>query len=82
MSSAADVVVTLTRWDCVLCGESHPSDHEGIFCTVCKRMACCSCELRMSEHTCDPRQWPTEHESDCDASTDPAFSCSCPMGNL
>jgi hypothetical protein len=41
---------TITTWICVVCGESHPIDHEGLFCRGCGGMACCGCELRVGEH--------------------------------
>lgn len=33
------------KWTCVVCHLTHPADHAGLFCGVCKIMAaCCSCE--------------------------------------
>ncbi len=33
-------------WTCVVCNVTHPVDHAGLFCGVCKIMAaCCGCEL-------------------------------------
>lgn len=50
-------VITLVRWECIVCKAENPVDHEGIFCSRCKRMACCSCELRMREHECVEVDW-------------------------
>lgn len=62
MSSAAEPesepVFSLVRWECVVCKAQNPIEHEGIFCSRCKRMACCSCELRMREHQCVETRWP------------------------
>ena len=47
-----EAVVPLT-WTCAACGDIHPIDHEGLFCSGCQAMICCSCETKYEpKHNC------------------------------
>lgn len=40
-------------WTCAACGDVHPIDHEGLFCSGCQAMICCSCETKYEpKHNC------------------------------